>query len=134
MRVVHYRERGDGMFKIDVRSRMPIHMQLQKQIVRYVSLGILAPNEQLPSVRSMAQQLGINPNTVQKAYSALEMNGVIYTVASRGVFVSPDSEHLNQIKKIAGEQFREAVKSAKDTGLSEEELVEIVHDLYKREG
>lgn len=122
------------MFKIDVRSRQPIHMQLQKQIVRYVSLGILAPNEQLPSVRAMAQQLGINPNTVQKAYSALEMNGVIYTVASRGAFVSPDGEHLDQIKKISAEHFSEAVKSARDTGLSEDELVDIVHDAYKREG
>lgn len=72
------------MFHIDNRSRVPIHQQLQAQIVRYVSLGLLLPDQQLPSVRAMAQQLGINPNTVQKAYAALEMNGVLYTVAGRG--------------------------------------------------
>lgn len=65
------------MFHIDNRSRVPIHQQLQAQIVRYVSLGLLLPDQQLPSVRAMAQQLGINPNTVQKAYAALEMNGVL---------------------------------------------------------
>ncbi len=54
------------MFHIDNRSRVPIHQQLQAQIVRYVSLGLLLPDQQLPSVRAMAQQLGINPNTVQK--------------------------------------------------------------------
>lgn len=123
-----------ALFKIDMRSRDPIHMQLQKQIVRYVALGILAPDEQLPSVRSMAQQLGINPNTVQKAYSALEMNGVIYTVAGRGVFISSDDQQLDKIKELAAEKFTQSVKSAKDTGLSKTELIEIVEKLYERGG
>lgn len=123
-----------ALFKIDMRSRDPIHMQLQKQIIRYVALGILAPDEQLPSVRSMAQQLGINPNTVQKAYSALEMNGVIYTVAGRGVFISSDDQQLDKIKELAAEKFTQSVKSAKDTGLSKTELIQIVEKLYERGG
>lgn len=64
------------LFHIDNRSRVPIH-------------------QQLPSVRAMAQQLGINPNTVQKAYAALEMNGVLYTVAGRGAFISPEEDQLS---------------------------------------
>lgn len=120
------------MFKLDAHSRDPIHLQLQKQIVRYVSLGILSPDQQLPSVRAMAQQLGINPNTVQKAYSALEMNGVIYTVAGRGVFISANDRPLAQVKKIAVKAFTESAKSAKDVGLSEETLIEIVQTIFER--
>lgn len=93
------------MFHIDNRSRVPIHQQLQAQIVRYVSLGLLLPDQQLPSVRAMAQQLGINPNTVQKAYAALEMNGVLYTVAGRGAFISPEEDQLSQFKKLAADRF-----------------------------
>lgn len=96
------------MFHIDNRSRVPIHQQLQAQIVRYVSLGLLLPDQQLPSVRAMAQQLGINPNTVQKAYAALEMNGVLYTVAGRGAFISPEKDQLSQFKKLAADRFAAA--------------------------
>ena len=99
------------MFHIDNRSRVPIHQQLQAQIVRYVSLGLLLPDQQLPSVRAMAQQLGINPNTVQKAYAALEMNGVLYTVAGRGAFISPEKDQLSQFKKLAADRFAAAVQA-----------------------
>ena len=110
------------MFHIDNRSRVPIHQQLQAQIVRYVSLGLLLPDQQLPSVRAMAQQLGINPNTVQKAYAALEMNGVLYTVAGRGAFISPEEDQLSQFKKLAADRFAAAVQAAADAGLTRQEL------------
>lgn len=109
------------MFHIDNRSRVPIHQQLQAQIVRYVSLGLLLPDQQLPSVRAMAQQLGINPNTVQKAYAALEMNGVLYTVAGRGAFISPEEDQLSQFKKLAA-----------DAGLTRQELEQIVEEQMER--
>ena len=109
------------MFHIDNRSRVPIHQQLQAQIVRYVSLGLLLPDQQLPSVRAMAQQLGINPNTVQKAYAALEMNGVLYTVAGRGAFISPEEDH-----------FAAAVQAAADAGLTRQALEQIVEEQMER--
>lgn len=109
------------MFHIDNRSRVPIHQQLQAQIVRYVSLGLLLPDQQLPSVRAMAQQLGINPNTVQKAYAALEMNGVLYTVAGRGAFISPEEDQLSQFKKLAA-----------DAGLTRQALEQIVEEQMER--
>ncbi|MEG2144439.1 MAG: GntR family transcriptional regulator, partial [Oscillospiraceae bacterium] len=55
------------MYSIDVRSRVPIYEQLKQNIVKLISTGILDPDEQLPGVRSLARELGINPNTVQKA-------------------------------------------------------------------
>lgn len=118
------------MFHIDNRSRVPIHQQLQAQIVRYVSLGLLLPDQQLPSVRAMAQQLGINPNTVQKAYAALEMNGVLYTVAGRGA--SPEEDQLSQFKKLAADRFAAAVQAAADAGLTRQELEQIVEEQMER--
>ena len=118
------------MFHIDNRSRVPIHQQLQAQIVRYVSLGLLLPDQQLPSVRAMAQQLGINPNTVQKAYAALEMNGVLYTVAGRGAFISPEEDQLSQFKKLAADRFAAAVQAAADAGLTRQELAAALYRYY----
>ena len=115
------------MFHIDNRSRVPIHQQLQAQIVRYVSLGLLLPDQQLPSVRAMAQQLGINPNTVQK-----EMNGVLYTVAGRGAFISPEKDQLSQFKKLAADRFAAAVQAAADAGLTRQALGQIVEEQMER--
>lgn len=120
------------MFHIDNRSRVPIHQQLQAQIVRYVSLGLLQPDQQLPSVRAMAQQLGINPNTVQKAYAALEISGVLYTVAGRGAFISPEKDQLSQFKKLAADRFAVAVQAAADAGLTRQELGQIVEEQMER--
>lgn len=120
------------MFHIDNRSRVPIHQQLQAQIVRYVSLGLLLPDQQLPSVRAMAQQLGINPNTVQKAYAALEMNGVLYTVVGRGAFISPEEDQLSQFKKLAADHFAAAVQAAADAGLTRQALEQIVEEQMER--
>ena len=59
------------MFLIDVQSKTPIFEQLKKQILEFISIQVLSPNDKLPSVRSLASQLGVNPNTVAKAYQEL---------------------------------------------------------------
>lgn len=78
------------MIQIDLQSRVPLYEQLQEQIIRLSMLGILDENQQLPSVRALAREVGVNPNTVAKAYQQLEQQGIIYTVSGRGSFVSPD--------------------------------------------
>lgn len=60
------------MFVIDTQSKLPIFEQLKKQILEFITIGILSPNDKLPSVRAMASQIGVNPNTVAKAYQELE--------------------------------------------------------------
>ena len=65
------------MINLDYQSRTPIYEQIVLEIERYVALGILKPEEQIPPIREMATELGINPNTVKKAYSILESKGVI---------------------------------------------------------
>ena len=87
------------MIKIDLQSRTPIYEQLQEQILRLSLLGVLDQNEQLPSVRALAREIGVNPNTVAKAYQELERQGIIYTVPGRGSFVSPDVLRLEGPKR-----------------------------------
>ena len=76
------------MINLDYQSRTPIYEQIVEEIERYVAIGILKPEEQLPSVRDMATTLGINPNTVKKAYTELERRGVTVTISTKGTFIA----------------------------------------------
>ena len=86
------------MFSINYQSREPIYEQLYSNIIRLISMGVYTPNEKLPTVRALASQLGINPNTVSKAYQMLEQNGYIYSAVGKGSFVA-DSSVLISIQK-----------------------------------
>ncbi len=87
------------MFELDLRSRIPIYEQLVERIKEMIIAELLKTDEQLPSVRSLAQQLTINPNTIQKAYRELEHQGYVYTVQGRGNFVAPVMEKMQNEKK-----------------------------------
>ena len=78
------------MFLINLQGKESIYEQIRSQIERFIKAGILKADDKLPSVRSLAEELGINPNTVMKAYQELEKNGYIYTLNKKGVFVSRD--------------------------------------------
>lgn len=77
------------MFELDLRSREPIYEQLIDKIKEHIIKHILKPDEQLPTVRVLASELTINPNTIQKAYRELENRGYIYSVPGKGNFVRP---------------------------------------------
>ena len=94
------------MIKLDLQSRIPLYEQLEEQIIRLSLLGVLDEHEQLPSVRALARDVGVNPNTVAKAYQELERQGIIYTVTGKGSFVSPDVLSLEQPRKAALEEVR----------------------------
>ncbi|CAJ1316491.1 GntR family transcriptional regulator [Paenibacillus nuruki] len=88
------------MFELDVRSRKPIYEQLMDKIKEMIMYGILKPEEQLPSVRSLSTQLTVNPNTIQKAYRELEREGYIYSQPGKGSFVSPEQQQPTQAQQI----------------------------------
>ena len=115
------------MINIDTRSREPIYLQLEKQIIKLINLGVYDINTPLPSVRSMACEIGVNPNTVAKAYKELEQQQVIYTVVGKGVYVS--ANNTDQIKRITKEQLKAVLLEAKGYGLKKEEAIEMIHDL-----
>jgi len=116
------------MINIDTRSREPIYLQLEKQIIKLINLGVYDIDSPLPSVRSMACELGVNPNTVAKAYKELEQQQVIYTVVGKGVYVSVNN--TDRIKKLAEEQFKAVLTELKSCGLKREEVIEMVNDLW----
>lgn len=87
------------MFELDVRSRKPIYEQLTDKVKEMILHGILQTDEQLPSVRTLSQQLTVNPNTIQKAYRELEREGYIYSLQGKGSFVAPMKKEQNETKK-----------------------------------
>ena len=82
------------MFTINYQSREPIYEQLYNNVVKLIGMEVLHPHEKLPTVRAMAQQLGINPNTVSKSYQMLEANGYIYSTVGKGSFVADNKSVL----------------------------------------
>ena len=111
------------MINLDYQSRTPIYEQIIEEIERYVALGILKPEEQLPSVRELATELGINPNTVKKAYTELERKGVTITLSTKGTYIAYNTEKIVEEKieeKI--KEIRKLVKDIEQMGLSEEEI------------
>ena len=117
------------MITIDTRSRVPIYTQLEKQIVKLINLGIYEIDSPLPSVRSMACELGINPNTVAKAYKGLEQQGVIYTVTGKGIFVN--STDMTKIHKLAIKTVKNALIDARNSGIEKSTISEIVNKVWE---
>lgn len=115
------------MFQIDYRSGVSICDQIINNIIRLKTLGVLSGGTQLPSVRALASKLSVNPNTVQKAYTLLEANGIIYSVRGKGSFISDDSSANDTIKQNAKEEFGSAVRNALQLGITKDELIEIIN-------
>lgn len=111
------------MLSIDFRDARPIYEQVADGVEDLAMHGVLKPDEQLPSVRQMAMELSINPNTIQRAYSELENRGVIYSVKGRGNFISGDCTGLRQrrLEELA-QQIRELAQAARELGADEATL------------
>lgn len=111
------------MLGIDYRDGRPIYEQVIDGIEQMVVHGVLGPDSQLPSVRQMAAELSINPNTIQRAYSELESRGVIYSVKGKGNFVAPDGStlRLRRLDEI-GQQIGELVRTARELGASDHQI------------
>lgn len=121
------------MIQLDWQNRQPIYEQLIFKLSQMVSLGVFAPDEQLPSVRSLARDLGVNPNTVQKAYQELERKGIIYSVAGKGSFIASGNNAAEILLSQNIEKIREALKEGKRSGLTRLQAEEIVEWVYKEE-
>lgn len=118
------------MFIIKPTSRLPIFEQLKAQILEFISLGVLSPNDKLPSVRSLATELSINPNTVAKAYQELELQGYVYTVPGKGCFVG-DNNLDDQIKQVKLKEFRGVVEEFKRYNIPMDDLVDTIKAVYE---
>ncbi len=111
------------MIVLDYRDSRPLYQQVKDSLRRMMLTGRLEPDEKLPSVRSLATQLAINPNTIQRAYAELEAEGYIYSVAGRGSFVSAgDGEHLRRIAELTG-RLVPLLEELKSLGYTREQLL-----------
>lgn len=118
------------MFELDLRSRLPLYEQLVEKFKQLIISEILKPNEQLPSVRTLSMELTMNPNTIQKSYKELELQGYIYSIKGKGSFVTPsakavDSEKLKKIKKDLTKILSEAMYM----GMTKEDVLKIISEL-----
>lgn len=122
------------MLGLMLNNRQPIYEQLTDGITKLVLSGALEPGEALPSVRELATELAINPNTVQKAFTELDRNGVSYSVNGKGRFVTEDVELLKrkQIDEIFCD-ISEAVRKLKKYAISENEIIERIKIIYRGE-
>ncbi|MEE3420592.1 MAG: GntR family transcriptional regulator [Lachnospiraceae bacterium] len=108
---------------IDYQDSRPIYEQIADRYKFLILKGVMAPDEQMPSVRKLAMELSTNPNTVQKAYMELEREGYIYAVKGRGNFVRADEGLWKMKKKELAEELREIFQKAKELGIDVDELV-----------
>lgn len=105
----------------------PIYLQLMERIQRDIIAGVYQPGDKLPSVRYLALEAAVNPNTMQKALSELERSGLVYSQRTSGRFITEDTEMLTQMKKeLATEHIQEFFQKMEQLGFSRAELLTLV--------
>lgn len=121
------------MFTIDYKSRVPLYQQIVDNVEKLALRGVLLPEQQLPSVRALAMELSINPNTIAKAYSELESRGLVYSLPGRGSFLAGDTDSLrNTARNQLQEDFLILRQEGRSMGFSDNELDDLW--LASREG
>ncbi len=119
-----------SMFHINYRSGEPIYMQIYNEVVKEISLGLLIPQEKLATVRELASELGINPNTVSKAYQMLEANGYIFSAVGKGSFVADNTDKLAGLKEGTMNDLRKLMKDAVRYGVTLGEMRKLVDEVF----
>lgn len=122
------------MLELNYRDAKPIYEQIKDGLRKLVLSGAIGENEKLPSVRELASQLAINPNTIQKAYRELELEGFIYTVSGRGSFAAPLSDVQEGRQDELLRQLEEAATELLYLGKSKEELKQAIDTIAVRNG
>lgn len=108
---------------IDYQSRIPIYEQIVLEIEKLVALGILAPGEQIPAIRELALTIGVNPNTIKKAYDMLETRGVIISKSTKGTFIVDNITKVKEAKVDAIlAEIEEKIKELENIGLDKKEI------------
>ncbi|WP_188206732.1 GntR family transcriptional regulator [Alkalibacillus aidingensis] len=116
-------------------SHYPIYEQIIQQVKANILRGVVMAGDQVPSVREMSAQLTVNPNTVSKAYKELEREGVFVTYRGKGTFISEDVQELVHKRevKLLKEQAEQIVATAKQVGVTKEEMMIWIEEMFKEE-
>ncbi|MBE5902501.1 MAG: GntR family transcriptional regulator [Lachnospiraceae bacterium] len=121
------------MLSINYRDSRPIYEQIADSLREQIAKKLLMPDEKLPSVREMAAEMSINPNTIQRAVRQLEQEGYVYTVAGRGTFVAQMDQKESPRRKELLERFDKLVEELLVYQVEEAELVEHIQRIQKGE-
>lgn len=114
-----------AFFAVDPHGGAPLYQQLTEQIKRAIAIGALSPGERLPTVKGLALDLKLNPNTVARVYRDLEREGVIATAPGRGSFVSQNGalgDARRVALEVAGRQIEGAIREARSLGITHDEV------------
>lgn len=119
------------MLFLDYQDRRPIYEQIVEKFRMLILSGAMEPSSRMPSVRQLAMELSINPNTIQRAYMELEQQGLIYPVKGKGSFVTDSSE----IRRIGMEEYlrelKETAEKGRKLGMKEEKMIRAIRECYK---
>ena len=111
------------------RSDLPIYTQLVGQLEQDIASGAMPPGERLPSVRDLAAELGVNPNTVQRALQELEREGLVFTQRTSGRFVTEDVRRIDEAKRaFAAEHIRVFLEGMGKLGYGREEILALLQE------
>ena len=119
------------MIQINYQDKRPIYEQIVERFRQLIVSGALQEDEKIPSVRSLAIDLSINPNTIQKAYQELERLGFIYTVKGRGNFVAGRAQWSEECSEEYKKQLNSVLNALKALGVPEDEILGAVHSIMK---
>ncbi len=124
-----------AFFSVDPHGGAPLYQQLTEQIKRAIAIGALTPGERLPTVKGLALDLKLNPNTVARVYRDLEREGVIATAPGRGSFVSQNGalgDARRMALDVAGRQIESAIREARSLGVTHEDVRQIADAAISR--
>lgn len=119
--------------EIDFNSEEAIYIQLRNQIIVGIATSKLKEGESLPSVRNLADEIGVNMHTVNKAYSTLKQDGFLRVDRRKGAVVAVDGDKINTIEKMK-EILKPVIASAMVKGINKEEATQIINDIYEELG
>ena len=119
------------MIVIDYHDKRPIYEQIIDRLQMLILNGALDSDEQLPSVRSLAVDLSINPNTIQRAYGELERRGLIYSIKGRGNFVSSQKNVIKEQQELLLENLKTQLKTCKESGIDSSHVLNCVKEIFQ---
>ena len=113
-------------------NERPIYLQLMERIQRDIISGVYKTGDRLPSVRDLAMDAAVNPNTMQKALSELERSGLVYSHRTSGRFITDDQPLIRKMREeLAGEYVRQFLAQMQDLGFEDNETVEMLEKTLK---
>ncbi|MBQ4560498.1 MAG: GntR family transcriptional regulator [Tyzzerella sp.] len=119
------------MIVIDYHDKRPIYEQVIERFQMLILNGALEADSQLPSVRSLAVDLSINPNTIQRAYTELERRGLIYSIKGRGNFVSSQKDVVKEQQQLLLEDLKTHLKICKESGIDSLHVLDCFKEIFQ---